>query len=198
MSIFRHEQAVKALLEHTAVIRPNIRILDAGCGSGPATFGVVQSLKKRRWQHAAIDAFDLTPAMLKRFQMRLIKERVERVRVRQANVLTLDMQLPEDWTSYDLVVSTSMLEYLPRCELARALSELHRRLAPTGTLLAVITRRNVVSKVMIESAWNANSYSIGELELAFSTAGFPSLSFASFPPSHFWMNITNHVVIARS
>jgi ubiquinone/menaquinone biosynthesis C-methylase UbiE len=198
MSIVRHEQAVRALLEHTAVVRPNMRMLDAGCGPGAATFGVLESLKKRRSEHATIDAFDLTPAMLERFQARLAKARVDRVRFRRANVLTLDNELPEDWAGYDLVVSTSMLDYVPQSELTRALSALHRRLSPAGSLLAVITKQNIVSRVMIEWAWKANGYSAAELRAAFSRAGLSNLSFGAFPRSYFWMNITNHVVIARS
>jgi hypothetical protein len=39
--------------------------------------------------------------------------KITAVEARQANVLDMDT-LPADWTSYDLVVTASMLEYVPR------------------------------------------------------------------------------------
>lgn len=90
-----------------------------------------------------------------------------------------------------------MLEYLPRSELADALAALRRRLAPTSCLLVVITRKTLVSKLMIEWAWKANAYSVAELREAFINAGFSNLRFEKFPPSYFWMNITNYVAVGR-
>ena len=46
---------------------------------------------------------------------------IEGVRLAEANVLTLDA-LPETWTGYDLVVSASMLEYVPSEDLPDALA----------------------------------------------------------------------------
>jgi cyclopropane fatty-acyl-phospholipid synthase-like methyltransferase len=198
MSLFRQEQAIKALLDHAGVLRPNIRMLDAGCGSGAATLAALQLLKERGWAHSVVDAFDVTAAMLDRFQANLTAGKAENVRLRQANVRTLDRQLPEDWTGYDLVVSTSMLEYVPRPELAHALAALRRRLSTSGSLLVVITRKNLASKLMIEWAWNANGYGATELRAAFSSAGFLNLAFDKFPPSYFWMNITNYVLVGQN
>src|SRR5262249_2226152 len=81
-----------------------------------------------------IDAFDLTPALLARFQSELQIRRIPRVQLQQADVLALDA-LPPSWTNYDLIVSASMLEYLPKQDLSRALAGLHARLAPHGQIL---------------------------------------------------------------
>ena len=53
---------------------------------------------------------------------------IERLATTQANVLQLD-QLPVGWTNYDLIVSASMLEYMPRERLAEALAGLRSKLA---------------------------------------------------------------------
>jgi hypothetical protein len=50
-----------------------------------------------------------------------------------ADVLRLG-SLRRTWTTYDLIISTSMLEYLSKTELPYALEALHGRLAPAGFL----------------------------------------------------------------
>jgi len=75
---------------------------------------------------------------------------VTQVHLKQANVLELDRQLPSSWSNYDLIVATSMLEYVPRPHLSQALSVLGARLARRGILLVVITRKNWITRVLIE------------------------------------------------
>ena len=95
-------------------------MLDAGCGFGMVTFALLDALQQRNFDYQRVDAFDLTPAMLARFRQTLETHRIPRVQLCQADVLALDT-LPPSWTDYDLIVSASMLEYLPRQELPRAL-----------------------------------------------------------------------------
>ena len=59
------------------------------------------------------------------------------VELRQADVLRLE-GLPDAWTDYDLIVSASMLEYVPRDALPVALEGLRRRLAKDGVLLWLV------------------------------------------------------------
>ncbi len=60
-----------------------------------------------------MQAFDLIPAMLDRFRARLAGAGVTGVELTQVDVLRLDA-LPPGWKDYDLVVTASMLEYVPR------------------------------------------------------------------------------------
>ena len=98
----------------------------------------------------AIDAFDLTPAMLDRFQAELDSRGITLVRHKQANVLELEHQLSSTWRDYDLIISASMLEYVPKESLPHALSALGARLPQDGRLLVVITRKNWITKIPIE------------------------------------------------
>jgi len=150
ISFFRSQAAIRALLESSGLLRPKLRVLDAGAGFGTATFALLDALHHRGMEPEAIEAFDLTPAMLARFQAELDSRGVTQVHLKQANVLEFDKQLPSSWSNYDLIVSTSMLEYLPRTHLSQALSVLGARLARHGILLVVITRKNWITRVLIE------------------------------------------------
>ena len=95
------------------VLRPGIRILDAGCGSGTTTFALRSAARARGISIGAIDAFDLTPAMLDRFRTKLEQSGIEGVKLARADVLALGT-LPQAWHDYDLVITASMLEYVAR------------------------------------------------------------------------------------
>jgi SAM-dependent methyltransferase len=197
ISFFRSQDAIRALLESSGVLGPELRILDAGGGFGTATFALLDALRCRNIKPQAIDAFDLTPAMLARFQAELDSRGITLVRLKQANVLELGQQLPPSWSGYDLIVSASMLEYVARPDLSQALSALGARLAQNGRLLVVITRENWITRILIEWWWHAARYSRQELRDAFAGAGFHDLVFIRFPFRYFWHSISNHVVVAK-
>jgi cyclopropane fatty-acyl-phospholipid synthase-like methyltransferase len=197
ISFFRSQDAIRALLEHSGLLRPKLRVLDAGAGFGTATFALLDALRAKNMDAQAIDAFDLTPAMLDRFQAELDSRGITLVRHRQANVLELEHQLSPTWKDYDLIISASMLEYVPKQSLPHALSALSARLAENGSLLVVITRKNWITKILIEWWWHATRYSRKELRAAFATAGFGHLALIRFPFRYFWQSASNHVVVAK-
>ena len=197
ISFFRSRDALRTLFDDSGLVRTNLRILDAGAGFGTATFALLAALRSRNVYPDVVDAFDLTPAMLAQFREALDSRNITQARLKQANVLELDQQLPSSWSSYDLIISASMLEYVARPDLSKALSALGARLAPQGTLLVVITRKNWITKIFIELWWQATRYSCRELQEAFAAAGFRDLAFSRFPFRYFWQNLSNHVVVAK-
>src|SRR5262249_21569724 len=60
------------------------------------TFALLNVLRQNNFDYRDIDAFDLTPAMLVRFQQTLKDRAITRVQLRQAEVLALDA-LPTTW-----------------------------------------------------------------------------------------------------
>jgi cyclopropane fatty-acyl-phospholipid synthase-like methyltransferase len=128
----------------------------------------------------SLHAFDLTPAMLDRFRAKLARRGIDDVETAQANVLALD-DLPQAWTGYDLIVTASMLEYVPRERFADALRGLRSRLREGGHLVLFITRRNWLTRLMIGRWWQSNLYGAAELREAFSRAGFSAFAFRDFP-----------------
>ena len=196
IGFFRSQQATRALLQSSDLLRQGLRVLDAGCGFGMVTFALLDALQQRNFDYQRVDAFDLTPAMLARFRQTLETHGIPRVQLRQADVLALDT-LPPSWTDYDLIVSASMLEYLPRQELPRALEALRTRLAPGGDILIVISRKVPETKALIQWWWHAERYTGRELRRIFEQAGIRDPEFRRFPARYFWLNRANYVVGTR-
>jgi ubiquinone/menaquinone biosynthesis C-methylase UbiE len=197
IATFQAPQGTRALLQRSHLLGAGLRVLDAGCGFGMVTFALLEALREKNVDYDAIDAFDLTPAMLMQFESELKLRGVTRVQVQQADVLALET-LPSPWTNYDLILSASMLEYLPKHDLPRALAGLRRRLAASGHILVVITRKTPETKVLIEWWWHAERYSKNELVRAFDAAGFQTPVFRRFPWRYFWLNRPNYVVEAHA
>ncbi|HEU4617163.1 MAG TPA: class I SAM-dependent methyltransferase [Gammaproteobacteria bacterium] len=195
IGFFQSQRGLRKLLETSVPLRSSLRVLDAGCGSGMATFSLVEALRARDLDYERIDAFDLTPAMLSRFRAELEARGTPRVRLAQADVLELDA-LPRSWKDYDLVLSASMLEYLEKRDLPSALAQLRGRLAPGGRILAMITRKSLETKIFIEWAWHAARYTESELRSAFAEAGL-DVRFVPFPRPFVWLNRANYVVSAK-
>jgi SAM-dependent methyltransferase len=195
-SFFRSAQALQAFFESYDLLRSNLRILDAGCGTGTASLALLNALAHRKLGYQAMHAFDLTPAMLARFREQLTQHYITNVQLREANVLELET-LPPSWTNYDLIVSVAMLEYVPRAAFLTALTSLRTRLAGQGRLLLFITRKNWITKVLIERWWKANRYTREELREAFLSTGFSDVTFRRFPYAYFWQNLWAHVAEGR-
>jgi cyclopropane fatty-acyl-phospholipid synthase-like methyltransferase len=195
--IFQSPQGMQTLLLRSNLLRAGLRVLDAGCGFGMVTFALLNALREKNLDYETIHAFDLTPAMLARFQTELKIRDIPRVQLQQADVLALET-LPPSWTNYDLIVSASMLEYLPKPNLPRALAALHSRLVPDGRILMMITRRTPETRVFIEWWWHAERYTKHELLRALAEGGFRNPIFRRFPWRYFWLNRANYVVEAAA
>ncbi len=115
------------------------------------------------------------------------------VQLQEADVLDLE-SLPSEGTNYNLVVSASMLEYVPRGELAASLKQLRTRLAPRGALPLFIAPKNWMPKLLIEKWWKANRYTREEFRNALAPADFQATVFIKFHRSYFWLNLSSNIV----
>jgi SAM-dependent methyltransferase len=194
--LVRYPQGLRAFFLTSPLLGPGLRILDAGCGTGALTLAVWDALAHRGFSPAAFHAFDLTPAMLDRLRERLQRRAPDTIELRQANVLHLD-ELPTSWEDYDLVVSASMLEYVPRGQFVRALEGLRARLRKSGTFVLFITRRNALTRFLIGRWWASNLYTAAELRHAFAAAGFADVTFRRFPVSASHLAPWGHIVEAH-
>jgi SAM-dependent methyltransferase len=192
----RYPEGLRAYFLRSPLLGSGLRVLDAGCGTGIATLALRDALLRRGLAPGPLHAFDLTPAMLERFRRTLGRREIEGVDLAQADVLALD-RLPASWSDYDLIVSASMLEYLPRTRLAAALGGLRSLLREGGSFVLFITRRNWLTRPLIGRWWQSNLYAKRELEQAFREAGFASLALRQFPPRFRYLALWGYVVEAR-
>jgi len=192
-----YAQGLRAAFKRSPALGPGLRILDAGCGTGVTTLALRAALEARGMPAAAIDAFDLTTAMLDRFRATIAASGIEDVRLAQADVLKLET-LPESWSHYDVVVTASMLEYVPRSALTNALCALRERLHAGGALFLFITRNNALTRPLIGRWWSANLYTRAELRAGLEAAGFSEASFGRFPLPYRYLDLWGHVVSART
>ena len=195
--LLRYPQGLQRFFEQADFLRPGLKILDAGCGTGATTLALHGALAERGLLPADFFAFDLTPRMLSRFWTARARHPVAHLEIVAADVLALD-QLPAGWHGFDLIVSAAMLEYLPKNRLADALAGLRQRLRPDGTFVLFISRQSVWMDWLIRRWWRANLYTRPELEAALEKAGFTARRFARFPAWYGYLNWWGHVVIARA
>jgi len=191
-----YPQGLRAYFLASPLLRSGLHVLDAGCGTGIVTLALRAALLDRGFRPARLHGFDLTPAMLDRFRQTLHTRRITDIDVVQANVLELDA-LPGSWRNYDLIVSASMMEYLPRDRLVQALEGLRGRLNEEGTLLLFVTRRNWLMRPLIGTWWKANLYAAGDLDQSFRRAGFSTIAFGKFPLSFRHLALWGYIVEAR-
>jgi SAM-dependent methyltransferase len=158
-----------------------------------------------------MNAFDITPAMLDRFREKISKlsrepdssrsarndgkPGIDGVELAQCDVLHLDA-LPDSWSNYELIISASMMEYLPRDEFSGVLRALRARLSQDGTLVLFITRRNGLMRPLIGRWWQSNLYTADELRAAYTDAGFARTDFSRFPFPYSYLNLWGHIVEA--
>lgn len=155
-------------------IQPHSKILDAGCGTGNVTRTLYTIANKKEYRDVIFHAFDLTQAMLDLFRKWIKKVGARNITLKKVSVLELE-QLPLDWNGYNFIVSSAMLEYLPKDKIRQALSGLRLLLNHDGHLLVFITKYNVFTKFFIKWWWEANIYSEQDLREIFLDAGFSNL-----------------------
>ncbi len=124
------------IIEHYPM-RPNIRILEVGCGTGAMWRGVTLP------EGARLTLTDMFPAMCD-----AARESTAHMAA-QVSCQVADVQaLPFADSSFDLVCANMMLHFVP--DIDKALSEVRRVLAPNGTFCAVTLGQRGHNEVLMD------------------------------------------------
>jgi demethylmenaquinone methyltransferase/2-methoxy-6-polyprenyl-1,4-benzoquinol methylase len=124
---------------HPLPVFPDSRILDAGCGTGTLTLALLRALEIPV-KLTAVDLSLSSMATAKKYVARS-NPRDQSVRFTQGNMLAL----PFADESFDLVVTSGVLEYVP---LDEGVSELARVISPGGHLLQLPMRPSPVTSLL--------------------------------------------------
>ncbi len=178
---------LESFFRKSSYIASNMKVLDAGCGTGIVTKILHKLTQEKSYAAVKFYAFDLTQRMLDIFSEWIKAEGAENIELEQADVLEVGL-LPRDWNEFDLVVSSTMVEYLPKNKVKDALANLRQLLRNDGMLLVFITKRSFVTKLLAGRWWKTNTYTKNEIERLFREAGFEILEFKRFSQTSWWAN----------
>ena len=165
---------LQRFFQNSNYLHPDARILDAGCGTGIITRVLYQLARDKGYQTVHFHAFDLTQNMLDVFQEWIAEHEASNVELLQADVLELEV-LPSNWNEYDMIVSSTMLEYLPTEKVPQALRNLKQLLKPEGLLLLFVTRRNLITRLLAEKWWKTKVYEESEIRSILRGLGFSEI-----------------------
>ena len=90
--------------------------------------------------------------------------------------------LPSYWKNYELIVASTMLEYLPRDKVEYALKNLKQLLGTGGILLIFITKRNFLTRWLAKKWWKTSLYDEQEIGDLLNSAGIAQFEFKKLSP----------------
>ena len=190
-----YAQAIKKIFTQSDYLKPNMRIADAGCGTGLVT-RILYRLAKNKKISIEFYGFDLTPAMLDQCKKWIKKNNVTNIILQQADVLKPE-QLPANWNNFDLVLVSGMLEHLKRERITEGIVNLKKLLKPGGTLFISICKRNWLAHWLIKKWWKAEIYTTKEIKTIMHKAGFFQFTFKGMPFPYGYLNSWVHIIEAK-
>jgi len=193
---------VRALLEDRKALTSNMKVLDAGAGTGLVTRVLYSLAREKGLSNIVFHAFDLTQAMLDVFQRWIDAEGAQSaISTRVQDVLHLET-LPPTWSGYDLIVTSTMLEYVPPASLHKAVAGLLGRLKPGGRMIWLLSGRTLPMRFFVGWLWRANLYTKSELDAVLAKAGAVNVEYVSIPRPHSTTNpprysTTKHMLVVE-
>jgi SAM-dependent methyltransferase len=115
-----------------------IKVLDAGCGTGLYTMAVL-----RKYKNGKVTAFDFDPTLVARLQEKARQENFDN-RLEAFNA-DIGGSLSELQQKFDLIITSGVLEYVP---LKNTVASLSRFLVPSGYFFNSPVKNNLYGKII--------------------------------------------------
>lgn len=179
------EKELENFFRRSNYLRPAMKILDAGCGTGIVTRTLDQLATEKGYAEIELRAFDLSPNMLDIFRQWIERHGAKNIEIQQANVLAVET-LPPHWNEHDLIIVSTMLEYLPKARVKEALANLRCLLDDGGTLLVFVTKQNPITQLLARVWWKTCLFEQCEIGNLLVDAGFKDVEFKSLSAG--WSN----------
>jgi len=172
---------VRSILIDRHVLTSDLKVLDAGTGTGLMTRILYPVARESGLSSIVFHAFDLTQAMLDVFQSWIRAEGAEdAISIRVQDVLHLET-LPQAWRDYDVIVTSTMLEYIPTASVHKAVAGLLGLLKPGGKMIWLLSGRTLPMRLFVGWLWRSNLYSKSELDAVLAKAGAEKVEYLTLP-----------------
>jgi ubiquinone/menaquinone biosynthesis C-methylase UbiE len=175
----------------SALLRPSMKILDAGCGTGIVTRILYKIMHEKGFQ-SEFHAFDLTQSMLDIFSQEIREQGLENIGLVRADVLRLN-SLPAGWKEYNLIVSSALLEHIPEHQIDGAVSNLKELLNAGGVLLLFLTRRTIITRLTGKLLWKTNLFEEENIRATLERVGFHRIEFKKLQSG--W---SSHIIVVEA
>jgi ubiquinone/menaquinone biosynthesis C-methylase UbiE len=164
----------------------NIKVLDAGCGTGLFTIAILNV-----FPNAEVTAFDLNEKMLNRLQLKLKTKWQDRI----VKTFSADIRGPLFIVNdkFDLVITAGVLEYV---NISMTIKNLSFHLKEGGYFLVAGVRNNMLGR-FIGWVWGFKPYSIGQTLKTFKAAGFDLVEFIKPSRGFFLLRLAKQAFIFK-
>jgi ubiquinone/menaquinone biosynthesis C-methylase UbiE len=189
-------------MQSSLKLRQGDKALDAGCGEGLSAIVLLNEYYKKRGIDITVHAFDISSQML-----RLTSKNASRHNLTEQLILyhadgedlseieTLGgIQTAFKDSSFDLVMSSGMLEYVAKPEIA--IDEMVRVLKPGGQLLFSFAKDNPLGR-LLSRLWNFRILSEEYLREQFQLKGIQDLKEFQVNSHNFYMKYLKSICIGR-
>lgn len=186
VNVFLYPYGIRDFVFKTVALKNSDQVLDAGCGYGVLSQAVQTKVRKEELVGVEQHAFDISWDMLKAFKD---------VSNGTISLLQSDVRaLPYRDNSFDLIVTSAMLEYVPNIE--DALAMLKRCLKPRGRIFVFMSRKSLLNTLLFIPFGKPKTYKYKEFERLLARVGFRKIQRHRFPFSSLWLNVWGVIIEA--
>lgn len=158
-----HEQRLYRFFRKRNVLHSGVRVFDVGCGSGALIKALSRVAEEKGLCDITYYGIDFSQQMLDRLQSWIAASGKQDITLSKADVRCFSQSLPKELSLFDLIVSSGMLEYIPRTEMKQIFVCLHKLSRPGGRCVFFISRDSWFNRWFLGRIWKAALYTKTEL-----------------------------------